>query len=77
MGHLEHTNKMKENPMQYKLTITIKGNITRPGYDGTLTVWVKKGESLTEAAARTLRQTSFPEGMRPQDIVIHESVRVN
>ena len=50
--------------------ILVKGRIYRPSYEGFVNFYVKEDETEREAIARTLRQTSFKDGISANEIVI-------
>jgi hypothetical protein len=59
----------------YECKVVVKGNITRPSYDGDFTLkssvpldWHK----IRECIAKTLRETSFPDGCSTSDITLLE-----
>ncbi len=55
-----------------KRKILILGRINRPSYEGEVTFYLRENESEEEAIARTLRNTSFPDGISASEIKILE-----
>ena len=55
-----------------KRKVLVKGRINRPSYEGYVEFHLRDGETEEEAIARTLRQTSFRDGISFREIVIQD-----
>ena len=63
--------------MKYKVDVTVKGSVSRPSYDGTVTITTSDGSfdfaDLQDMVFYKLKRTSFPELLK-DSVIVHKIV---